>query len=305
MTSKAAQSASERAIRYVERASRIKLQDLKDNPGARTAGRQVKASMNQAGHTIGQLQHAAKPPIGWIWGDFYRPWQRMFPGDAHFNGDINLRREYPPVSLLELQRLIDLGWLDVTRLIDITALCNTKQYRCNPALRQFGVQLTDQGADVFAACVNLEVQWASQTAIAAIERAGGRIRTAYYDAGSLQAAVDPEKWFMEGNVVPRRKAPPADLLLYYMDPKNRGYLAKKDDLEEAEKDLAQILAYERLEKKDFEEKPADQVFIGIPSGSVVSLADKKVFSPTNKTLRRYYGLDKSGDTELLADNLYV
>lgn len=43
---------------------------------------------NQAGHTIGELQHAAKPPLGWIWGNFYQPWQRLFPGEEHFNGDI-------------------------------------------------------------------------------------------------------------------------------------------------------------------------------------------------------------------------
>lgn len=46
--------------------------------------------------------------------------------------------------------------------------------------------------------MNLEVQWASQTAIAAVEKAGGRIRTAYYDAAALEAAIDPEKWFLLG-----------------------------------------------------------------------------------------------------------
>ena len=46
--------------------------------------------------------------------------------------------------------------------------------------------------------MNLEVQFAPQTVIAAVERAGGNIRTAYYDAFSLRAAVNPEKWFLEG-----------------------------------------------------------------------------------------------------------
>lgn len=51
--------------------------------------RQIKSSLhNQAGHTIGELQHAAKPPLGWIWGNFYQPWERLFPGEEHFNGDI-------------------------------------------------------------------------------------------------------------------------------------------------------------------------------------------------------------------------
>lgn len=108
-----------------------------------------------------------------------------------------------------------------------------------------------------------------------------------------------------GNVVPRRKAPPADLMLYYMDPKNRGYLAKKEEIEEAEQELAEIFAYKRIRKKELEEKPIDQLFIGIPSGSIVSLADKKIFIPKNKTLRRYYGLDKSDNDDLLADHSYA
>lgn len=48
------------------------------------------------------------------------------------------------MSLLELQRLIDLQWLDATKLIDIVALCNTKMLRCEPQLRQFGIHLTDE-----------------------------------------------------------------------------------------------------------------------------------------------------------------
>uniref|UniRef100_A0A915BY72 Large ribosomal subunit protein uL15m n=1 Tax=Parascaris univalens TaxID=6257 RepID=A0A915BY72_PARUN len=302
MTSKTARSASERALRYVEKTGRIKLQDLRDNPGARSKGRQVRAWMNQAGHTRGELQHAAKPPLGWIWGDFFRPWQRMFPGEKYFNGDINLRREYPPLSLLELQRLIDLGWLDTSRLIDITALCNTKQYRCNPSLRQFGVQLTDQGAECFASVVDLEVQWASETAIAAVERAGGCIRTAYYDIVSLEAAVDPEKWFQAGKPIPRRKAPPESLISYYTDARNRGYLASEEEIEKEESHLAQLMGYDRVKsEREWERKKPDQLFVGISSGSLVSLVDRKVFAPTHSVLKRYYGVDRPS-SELISDH---
>jgi large subunit ribosomal protein L15 len=71
----------------------------------------------------------------------------MFPGEQHFNGDINLRREYTPVSLLELQRLIDLNWLDTSKLIDITQLCGTHLVKVNPEWRQFGIDLTDEVND--------------------------------------------------------------------------------------------------------------------------------------------------------------
>ncbi|KAK0425758.1 hypothetical protein QR680_009366 [Steinernema hermaphroditum] len=286
---KSIRSSSEQALKYVEKASRIKISDLRDNPGARVAGRVLKSTMNQAGHTIGELQRAAKPPLGWIWGDFFRPWHRMFPGDDHFNGDINLRREYPPISLLELQRLIDLDYLDTSKLIDLSALCSTKQFKCEPSQRQFGVQLTDEGAGIFKSKVNLEVQWASATAIAAIEKAGGRIRTAYYDLESLRAASDPKTWFQSGQPVPMRKAPPQQLVSYYRNPANRGYLAEPSAIAESEERLAELMGYERHTRTtEFEEKARDQVFLGIPPGSLVSLADRKVFYPTTPAVEEYY-----------------
>jgi len=43
--------------------------------------------------------------------------------------------------------------------------------------------------------VNIEVQWASEQTIAAVERLGGVITTAYYDIISVTALCDAEKWF--------------------------------------------------------------------------------------------------------------
>ena len=78
----------------------------------------------------------------------------MFPGEKHFNADIKYvwildfnmlrsnRREYQPISLIELSRLIDLGWIDPTRPIDIAALCRTRKFKIEPHLRQCGFDLT-------------------------------------------------------------------------------------------------------------------------------------------------------------------
>ena len=52
--------------------------------------------------------------------------------------------------------------------------------------------------DEFVTPVNLEVQWASERVIAAVERTGGTITTAFYDMASLQAMADPEKFFKRG-----------------------------------------------------------------------------------------------------------
>ena len=174
-------SATERATRYVEKASRVRLQDVTDNPGARVKVRKRRAcslsahqalfafrdtlltrsfttkrvtrsancsgpqSRRSAGSgATGEAADAAvlrRRPRATL---RYQPWQRLFPGERAFNGDINLRREYVPLSLLELQRLVDLGWLDTRRLVDLTQLCNTQLVNVRAAWRQFGIHLTDE-----------------------------------------------------------------------------------------------------------------------------------------------------------------
>lgn len=296
--SQAARSAKERALQIVEQASRIRIQDARDNIGARTTGRQLKKGHNQMGHTQGALERAAKPPLGWIWGDFFRPWQRMYPGEKLFNADINTRREYIPLSLVELARLIDLGWINPRQPIDISTLCTTQKFQINPKMRQYGFDLTEEGADSFPYSIDIEVQYATPSAIAAVEKAGGRVRTAYYDVESLEAAINPKCWFEAEKVVPKRKQPPQSLLEYYMDAKNRGYLCEEQEIEKERALSAQIRGYTLPPPPSSAAlKAVDQVFHGIPSGSVVSLADRKVFVTKNELHREYYSSRR-------ADKLY-
>lgn len=94
--------------------------------------------------------------------------------------------------------MIDTGRLDTSKPIDLATLCNTKLYGFLPMENQWGVQLTDEGLDNFKAKINIEVQYASEQVIAAIERNGGVITTAYYDPASLLALRDPMKFFAKG-----------------------------------------------------------------------------------------------------------
>lgn len=56
------------------------------------------------------------------------------------------------------------------------------------------------------------------------------------------------------------------------------------------------MGYERKEvQSEWEEKRPDQLFIGIESGSLISLKDKKVFLPTHRALQNYYGLGENPD----------
>lgn len=102
--------------------------------------------------------------------------------------------------MLQLQTFIDVNRLDTSKPIDLVAILNTGLYRISVEERHFGVELTDEGADIFAAKVNLEVQWASENVIAAVERAGGVITTAYYDPDSLHAMKNTKKFFEKGVV---------------------------------------------------------------------------------------------------------
>ena len=77
--------------------------------------------------------------------------------------------------------------------------------------RHFGVHLTDEGADRFEAKVNIEVQYASEQAIAAVERNGGVIKTAYFNLESVIALSNPLNWFSQGKAVPKRLHPPAGM----------------------------------------------------------------------------------------------
>uniref|UniRef100_A0A183CQT2 Large ribosomal subunit protein uL15m n=1 Tax=Globodera pallida TaxID=36090 RepID=A0A183CQT2_GLOPA len=158
------------------------------------------------------------------------------------------------------------------------------------------------GDDVFTTPINLEVQWASCTAIAAIERVGGRIRTAYYDLESLKAIADAEKWFLSGKPIPRRKNPPHSLMHYYTDPDYRGYLANPSDIEASRVRLAEIVGYTLPDGEppfEAEQKRPEQIFLGLEPGQLVSLADEKVFEPTHPTLVEFY----KGEEQQLADTV--
>lgn len=193
----------------------------------------------------------------------------------------SLRREYPPITLQKLQTLIDTDRIDTSRPIDIAALCASGLFDFRPDERQFGFQLTDEGANSFKAKVNIETQHATELVIATIEKNGGVIRTAYYDPHSLQALRNPKQWFMKGTPIPRRMVPPQDAIEYYSSAKNRGYLADPEEISRERLVLAQKYGYElpKIEEDPSyqmlsETKDARQIFYGLEPGIVINLHDK-------------------------------
>ena len=83
------------------------------------------------------------------------------------------------------------------------------------------------GAGELKSPVHLEVTRASQTAIEAVERAGGSVTTVHYNRLNLRALLKPEA-FPHG--APRHARPPPRLMPYYLDFTNRGYLSPEIQL---------------------------------------------------------------------------
>ena len=49
-----------------------------------------------------------------------------------------------PLSLLSLQRMVDLGRIDIMQPIDLTAICNACVIVVDPAKNHYGINLTDE-----------------------------------------------------------------------------------------------------------------------------------------------------------------
>lgn len=199
--------------------------------------------------------------------------------------------------MLDLQKLIDKDRLDISKPIDLASVIKSGGYTFLPDQNQFGIQLTDEGADIFAAKINIEVQWASELVIAAIEKNGGVITTAYYDPHSLFLLKNPKKFFETGQAIPRRMIPPGDAIEYYTSAETRGYLADPDKISEAKLKLAQKYGYilpdiETDPQYDIfcEKKDPRQIFYGLEPGWVVNLKDQCILKPKDEELLRFYSI---------------
>lgn len=157
----------------------------------------------------GAHPHLSSPRIGFEGNRV--PFYIRVPQEPYYKGE-HVRRQYPPISLQQLQVMVDTGRIDIKQPIDMTTLCNTKIHHVFPKEKHFGFQLTDEGLDSFDAKINIEVQHASELVISAIERCGGVITTAFYDIDSLLAVTNPLKFFGKGIPIPRRRLPPQDAI---------------------------------------------------------------------------------------------
>ncbi|XP_064080652.1 large ribosomal subunit protein uL15m-like [Macrobrachium nipponense] len=202
----------------------------------------------------------------------------------------SMKLSYKTLCMGNLQKMIDTSRLRTDIPIDVTQIANTKLFEIKAVEKEGGIMLENDKARI-----NIEVQWASEAVIAAVERNGGFITTAYYDFIALDAAVNPANFFKKGVPIPRRMIPPQHLIGYYTDPKNRGYLADPALIAKERFILAQKYGYKLPDVNDspdkdmlLERKDPRQVFFGLEPGWIVNLRDKVILKPTDPELKEYY-----------------
>lgn len=274
---------------------RVQLNNIKPLPGTHRPRPSRRGNHRGAkcGHAKGgQTRMGTLPPLG-VEGHS-TPFYLKIPKEPYYKGH-HVRRQYPPLSLLQLQRLIDLGRVDTSQPIDLTVLCNTSVISLDIHNRHYGINLTDEGVDIFQEKVNIEVQWASESTIAAIERNGGVITTKFYDLPCVEAMSNPLYFLRKGVPIPRCKLPPQDAVEYYSSAKNRGYLAKPEEIQEARLELAQKYGYQLPDltqdpDKDMllMRKDPRQIWYGLEPGWAINLRDKCVIKPKDPKLEEYY-----------------
>ncbi|KAG7167474.1 39S ribosomal protein L15-like [Homarus americanus] len=280
---------AEKALSLLRRLPRVSLANLKPNPGAskqKTRGRGIYGGKTHGAGSKGSGQRQNFMRLGYETGN--DPFYLRFPCQKYYKGH-HLKLSYTPLCMGKLQKMIDTNRLCSDIPIDVTQLMATGLFKLSPEMKEGGFMLENE------AIVNLEVQWADEAVIAAVERTGGFITTAYYDPITLNAVIKPVALFERGVAIPRRMLPPQHLIDYYTDPKNRGYLADPAKIAKERFLLAQKYGYELPDVnaspiKDMllERKDPGQIFYGLEPGWVVNLKDKVIMKPTDTELKEYY-----------------
>ncbi|WP_431856133.1 50S ribosomal protein L15 [Azospirillum sp.] len=148
-----------------------KLNDLRDNPGARKermrVGRGIGSGKGKTGGrgVKGQTSRTGVAINGFEGGQM--PLHRRLPKRGFSKP---FRKEYAVVNLGSIQKAIDAGKLDIANAIDAAAL---QAAGLVGKAKVDGVRLLAKGA--LTAKVNVTVTGASQAAIEAVEKAGGTV----------------------------------------------------------------------------------------------------------------------------------
>lgn len=148
----------------------MQLNEIKDNPGARKRKMRVGRGIGSGkGKTSGRGGKGQTARTGVRINGFeggQTPIHRRLPKRGFNN---YTRHEYETVNLSSIQKAADAGTLDVKKTVNLEAL------RAAGLVRKAAVEVKLLAKGALSAKVTLEVQFASAAAVAAVEKAGGKV----------------------------------------------------------------------------------------------------------------------------------
>jgi len=171
----------------------------------RRVGRGIGSSKGKTagrGHKGQKARSGGGPKVGFEGGQ--TPMRLRVPKKGFRN---RFARTYNPLGLDRLAEWIEQNRLDPSRVITM------KDLRDSGAVRQKvrdGVKLL-AASNEFKWKVVLEVSQSSKAAREAIEKAGGKVTTVYYNKLGLRAHLRPDWFEKKGRLIPRPAKPPPKL----------------------------------------------------------------------------------------------
>jgi large subunit ribosomal protein L15 len=180
----------------------MRLNELRDNPGAVTARKRIGRGIGSGtgktagkGHKGQKARSGGGAPPGFEGGQM--PLYRRLPKRGFKNLS---RKEFAEVNLKTLQQAIDGGKLDAAATIDEAAMQAAGLFK----RRRDGVRVLAKGE--ISAKVALQVTGASKAAVAAIEKAGGTVTVTGSKVEAPAPAPDKKKAKAKGKSKPKADA---------------------------------------------------------------------------------------------------
>ncbi|KAJ0403962.1 hypothetical protein P43SY_009455 [Pythium insidiosum] len=201
----------------------IRLNTLRDNDGAHKRGKRLGRGIGSGkGKTCGRGHKGQKARSGGKAGrgpgfeGGQTPIYQRVPKRG-FNNAFATPME--TVNLDRLQLFVDMGRIDPSQTITMKTLVDSGLVTCSRV--KHGVKLLARGKEHLTTPLTIEVSQASQTAIEAIEAAGGNITTVYFNRLGLRSLLKPHKF----EALPQLARPAPKKMPYYTSYENRGYLS--------------------------------------------------------------------------------
>jgi len=168
----------------------MKLNEIRDNPGARHAFKRLGRGIGSGlGKTSGRGGKGQTARTGVALNGFeggQTPLHRRMPKRGFNN---IFRRDFQELNLADLQKAIDDGKIGAAETITGTSLTAAGVIR----RERDGLRLLGNGKDSFKAKVTIEVAGASKSAIAAVEKAGGKVVVLNFERPGVTKDIEAKR----------------------------------------------------------------------------------------------------------------